>query len=201
MLEAIETHRLATSSRSALICASVSASLGALMAGPCGDRHHSSASPRVAFRDLRTSSSRVHGHRALTASRPHELSVVAKYTHPTGPRLSESPHCSLLRGAHMGAAVSVGRLRPGRRAPTHQDWRIGAPATFEAGLLHTENVEDLADLAREGRRRERLLEELHLGIEHATVGDGVIRVAGHEQHLRVGAADGELLGQVPTAHL
>ena len=122
MLEAIETHRLATSRRSALICASVSASFGALMAGPCGHRHHSSASPRLAFRDLRTSSSRMHGHRALTASIPHELSVVAKYTHPTGPRLSESPHCSLVMGVHLGW-----------RAATNEDRRHGGAGNFRGG--------------------------------------------------------------------
>src|SRR5262247_1431666 len=84
MLEAIDTHRSATSCRSALICASVSASLGTLMTAPCHHRHRSSASPPGTIRVISE---------LLSPEGP--LIVVAQYT---GPRLLASSHGPLSRG-------------------------------------------------------------------------------------------------------
>ena len=60
-------------------------------------------------------------------------------------------------------------------------------------------IENRTRLDREDLDRKRLLEKLDTRVEHAVADDGVIRVAGHIQHLQLRAQGRQVLGELAHA--
>src|SRR5689334_4119305 len=73
------------------------------------------------------------------------------------------------------------------------------PASL-ARPLPSRGVQHVPHLARERRRRERLLQKIEPRLEHAVMYNSVARVAGDVQHARVGSTLGEPPCQLATAH-
>src|SRR5580692_4081734 len=58
----------------------------------------------------------------------------------------------------------------------------------------------LANLSGQRSRRKRLLEVGDPGIQNPMLKDGIVRVAGHEEHLDLTPHPRSALGKLPTAH-
>ena len=62
------------------------------------------------------------------------------------------------------------------------------------------SAQDLPHLPRERAGRDRLLEKGDARVEDAVLEDGVVGVAGHEEHLHLRPQRREALGELPPAH-
>ena len=62
-------------------------------------------------------------------------------------------------------------------------------------------VENFAGFSRKPRWRKRFFQEGQVFVEHTVVGEGVIGVAGHEQHASPGQLGTDLIAKLLAAHL
>jgi serine protease inhibitor len=105
------------------------------------------------------------------------------------------PHADVTLAQYEATLPRVDRRQPNRRsadARAHSGpERRGQPLS---------RVEQSAHAPQEIFQGERLLQEGRAWARHSVAQDGVVGVAGHEQHLGVGPRRGDMLGQLAPAH-